>query len=106
MRAGELRHRLSLQQVTETRNAIGEAVEAWATIATVPGSLTPISGRERFLAAQTQAEATYRARIRWRAGVTAKMRILFEDRVYQITHVGDDGRRRELVLDLVEGLEQ
>lgn len=104
MRAGNLRHLLTIEQVTETRDDFGQAIEAWAEFATVPGSLDPLGGRERFLAAQTHAEATYRSRIRWIEGLTSKMRISHGGKVYNITHIADDGRRRELVLDLVEGL--
>ena len=104
IRSGELRDRLTIQTVTEARDSLGQAIETWATFATVWGKLTPINGRERFLAAQTHAESTYRARIRWIAGLTAKMRISFNEKIYNITYIADDGRRRELVLDLVEGL--
>lgn len=104
MRSGALRHRLTIQQVTETRDSLGGVMESWAQFAVVYGTIEPLSGRERFLAAQTQAEATYRSRIRWISGLTAKMRISFNEKIYHITYIADDGRRRELVLDLVEGL--
>ncbi len=104
IRSGALRNRLVIEQVTETRDGFGQAIETWATFATVWGSLEPLGGRERFLAAQTHAEATYRSRIRFLEGLTPKMRVRFADKLYNITHIADDGRRRELVLDLVEGL--
>lgn len=104
IRAGALRHRLVVEHVTEARDTLGQAIETWSTFATVWGSLEPLGGRERFLAAQTHAEATYRSRIRYLSGITPKMRISYSGKVYNITHIADDGRRRELVLDLVEGL--
>lgn len=104
MKSGALRHRLTIQKVTEERDSLGQAIETWSQFAVVYGSIEPMSGRERFLAAQTHAEATYRSRIRWIAGLTPKMRISFGEKIYHITYIADDGRRRELVLDLVEGL--
>lgn len=105
MRAGHLRHTLVIEQPTETRDAHGQAVQTWSTFATVPGSLEPLSGREVFAAAQVQAEVTARARIRYLAGVTAKMRVTFESKIYAITAVIDrELRHRELELLLSEGL--
>jgi SPP1 family predicted phage head-tail adaptor len=105
MRAGALRHTLVIEQPTETRDAHGQAVQTWTTFATVPGSLEPLNGREIFAAAQVQAEITARARIRYLDGVTPKMRIAFESKIYAITAVIDrDLRHRELELLLAEGV--
>lgn len=102
--ASDLRDLLTIQQATEARDSYGQPVATWSTWKQVYGKLWPISGRERFLAAQTHAESNYRARIRWLDGLTTKHRISFGGRVFDITYIADDGRRRELVLDLVEGL--
>ena len=105
MRAGALCHDLVIEQATETRDAHGQAVQTWAEFATVPGSLQPITGREIFVSAQPHGEITARARIRYRAGVTEKMRIAFEGRIYAITAVIDrDMKHSELELLLSEGL--
>ena len=102
--AQRFRDLLTIQQATEARDSYNQPVAAWATWKQVYGRLWPISGRERFLAAQTHAETNYRARIRWLEGLTIKHRISFNGRTFDITYIADDGRRRELVLDLVEGL--
>lgn len=105
MRAGQLRHQLVIEEATETRDAHGQAVATWSTFATVPGSVEPLTGREIFAAAQPQGEITARARIRYLAGVTEKMRITFESRIYAITAVIDrEQKHRELELLLSEGL--
>lgn len=105
MRAGALRHTLVIEQPTETQDAHGQAVASWSTFASVPGSLEPLNGREIFAAAQVQAEVTARARIRYLSGVTAKMRITHEGKVYAITAVIDrELRHRELELLLAEGV--
>lgn len=105
IRAGQLRHRLVIEEATEARDAHGQAVATWSTFATVDGSLEPLTGREIFAAAQPVGEITARARIRYLAGVTEKMRISFESRIYAITAVIDrDMKHSELELLLSEGL--
>lgn len=105
MRAGALRHSLVIEQPTESQNSHGDPVPTWSTFATVYGSLEPLSGREVFAAAQLTGEITARARIRYLSGVTEKMRISFDSKIYAITAVIDrDLRHRELELLLSEGL--
>lgn len=104
IQAQRFRDLLTIQQATEARDAYGQPVATWATWKQIYGQLWPVSGRERFLSAQTQAETNYRARIRWIEGLTTKMRISHNGKFFGITYIADDGRRTELVLDLVEGL--
>lgn len=105
MRAGHLRHTLVIEEAAETRDAHGQAVATWSTFATVPGSLEPLNGREFIASAQVQAEVTARARIRYLEGVTAKMRISFEGKIYAITAVIDrELKHRDLELLLAEGV--
>lgn len=105
MEAGKLRHILRIEQVTETRDSIGGVTQAWTEYATVRGSLEPLSGREVFMAAQLQAEVTGRARIRYLAGITPKMRIEHDGKYYDILAVIDrELRHRWLELLVSEGL--
>lgn len=105
MRAGHLRHKLVIEEATETRDAHGQAVSTWSTLAIVDGSLEPLNGREFIASAQVQAEVTARARIRYLEGVTAKMRISFEGKIYAITAVIDrELKHRDLELLLAEGV--
>lgn len=99
MRAGQLRDRVTLQEVTETRDSFGAVVEAWSDVATVWAEVADLSGREYFDAQQTNAELKTRIRIRYRSGVVPKMRAVFGSRVFDIESVIDpDSRRRELHL--------
>lgn len=104
MRSGSLRCRLIIESPNEAQDNLGQEIQTWALFAEVFGSLDPISGRERVLSAQTMAEATYRARIRFLRGLTTKMRIKYGERIYHIVYIADDSRGRELVLDLIEGV--
>lgn len=95
LRIGRLRHRIIIQQVTETRDAAGSVIESWDTFATVWGGMDPIAGREYFAAKQTQAETTHRIRIRYLSGVLPKMRVFWDSRTFDITQVINYGERNE-----------
>lgn len=99
MRAGKLRHRLDIQRALETQGDTGEVTVIWSDFATVWGSVEPLRGREFFAAREQQARVTTRIRIRYTAGVTPKMRVLFGDRIYLIDAVIDpEERHAELQL--------
>lgn len=85
MDAGRLRHRVTIQSVTETRDTSSGAIAlSWADVATVWAAIEPLSGRE-FLAAQgEQAEVVARILIRFRDDVVAKMRVLHGSKIYNI----------------------
>ena len=103
MRAGLLRHRITIQSVAEAQNSLGEAIETWSTFATVAASVDPISSRERIAAMQLEEPVSYRARIRYLAGVTAKMRVLFDGVVYKIVGAPlKNAKRTEIELFLEE----
>lgn len=97
MRAGLLRHRITIESFTEGANEYGEPISTWATYATVWASKEDLSGREYFASQQINAEVSTKFRIRYRAGITAKMRIQHGGSVYQIAATMDpDGRKRTL----------
>ena len=99
MQAGQLRHRVTLQTVTETRDAVGGIVESWATTVTLWAAVEPLRGREFFQARAEQAGVDTRIRIRYRSGLTPKMRVTWGSHAYDIEAVIEpDSRRRELHL--------
>ena len=99
MNAGSLRHRITIQSVTETEDTFGGTTEVWGTHATVWASIEPLSGRELLQAQQVQAEVTHRVRCRYVSGVTSKMRVLYGARYFNIiTPINPEERNRELAL--------
>lgn len=99
MQAGRLRHRVTIQNAVEARNAYGEAIKTWSTVATVYASVEPIRGREMFDAEQVQSEVTHRVRLRYRPGLTSQMRLLFNGRMFEIqTVINVNERNREVQL--------
>ena len=56
MRAGRLRHRVTIQSQAQTAGADGAVVVTWATAAVVWARITPIDSRESIFAGQTMSE--------------------------------------------------
>lgn len=90
MRAGELRHRITIDYPTASQDAFGEETPVtWVTLETVWAAAEPLTGQERYLdpAAQRVAEATFRFRIRYRDDVTHQMRVSWRSRTFNILEV-------------------
>lgn len=107
LRAGVLNKRVTIQQLvagSPQQNSGGETDEDWADVATVYAAIEPLRGRELIAAQSTASEVTGQIRIRYRSGVTPKMRCVFGTRYYDILAVVD-GREmnEEMVLYVREG---
>lgn len=76
LKSGLLRHRLTIQYPVETQNQDTGAIDVvWTDVATVWGSIEPISARE-FIAAQSEdSKVSTRITIRYRNDIDAKMRL-------------------------------
>lgn len=100
MDIGKLRHRVTLQTVTETADGFGGAsVQTWADTATLWGEVRPLTGREFANAHLLQGEISTRIRLRYRAGIVPKQRITWDGHTYDIIAVLDiGGRKREFEL--------
>lgn len=103
MRAGALRHQVTIQERVITQDpTTGAAIETYKDKhINVPASVEPLSGRE-FLSAE-QMRAEIRAKIMVRAGlnVLPTDRVKFQTRVYDVQAVLDDPtfkRHQELMV--------
>lgn len=92
MEAGKLRHRVTIEEKTQTQDGVtGDVTHTWTTWAeNVPAAIEPLSGREFVTSAAQQAGVTARITIRWREGVTADMRIVHNGTLYNIAAVLED----------------
>lgn len=109
MNAGKLRHKVDIEHLvagSPDQNQYGEPDETWTVLHNdIWASVEPLSGRELFAAQEHHSEINTRIRIRYRSGITAKMRVVFESTNYNILAVIDkDSRRRELELMCATGL--
>jgi SPP1 family predicted phage head-tail adaptor len=105
MQAGNLRHRITIQQRSTSEDALGQQVLAWTDVATIWCRVEQLSGRELMTASAERAENTARITVRYRADLVEKMRILYGATIYDITSVSDiEGRRRELEVMVKTGV--
>lgn len=75
--AGKLDQRLTIQTPASAVDELGQRIESWVNVVIVWGSAQPLRGREFFAAGSINSEATVRFRIRYRAGITGAMRVLW-----------------------------
>jgi SPP1 family predicted phage head-tail adaptor len=85
MNPGRLRHRITIQQHQVTQDELGNNIETWSDWATIWANIRPVSGREYFQAAATNAEDNVRINIRYRSGIDPlRMRVVYGNRVFDI----------------------
>ncbi len=100
MNPGRLRHRITIQELTETKDPLsGELTNDWQDVCTVWAEIKALRGREYFAAQQTIAESSHEITIRYRRGIKPTMRAVHDDRIFDIQAVLDkDGKMRYLSL--------
>lgn len=97
LKAGELRHRITIQSVTEAQDTYGEADGTWATFATVWAAMKALGGSEGFTAGTDRPQGRYLFTVRHRDDLTEKMRISYGGQTYDIESIQDpDGRKVSL----------
>lgn len=104
---GLMRHRLTIERAVETRNSVGEVVETWTTFQQVRARVVPRGGKETKDGRLIYAPGSAAIYLRYRPGVTSKMRVRWGDRYYRIENIRNhDENRRDLVIEAVEIFEE
>lgn len=103
MRAGALRHRVSIQTPNEIQDSTGALVTTWTELIETWAEVLPATGSERWIQNMDQrvAERSAQVRLRYRDDVTIteQCRIVWGAHTYNIRSIGNRlGRNRELVL--------
>ena len=102
MRAGQLRHRVTLEQ-RATQKTRGIVTEAWGAEQVLWANVEPLAGRELERARTVVANATHKVTMRYRSSITARSRLVFDKRTLNIESVRNvDERNHELILTCVE----
>jgi head-tail adaptor len=89
IRAGELKHRMTVQVATSVMNDGGEWEDGWAPVATVWAKLWAKSGTERQTARANQAEVSHGVLMRPYPGLTTAHRLAMGTHTFGITFVND-----------------
>lgn len=99
MRAGPLRHRVTIQNKSVVQNTYGEEVITWTDFAAVWAAVEPLRGREFLEGKQITAEVSTRIRIRHRDGILPEMQVVFGSITYDIhSIIHIEEREREIHL--------
>lgn len=89
---GKLDQRVTLQSLAETNNS-GQLQQVYSDVATVWAEVIARKADEAFEAARTNARRTIRVRIRYRADVTTKWRLVWQGQAYNIIDPDRSARR-------------
>lgn len=104
MRAGELRHCISIEKPNITQGDYGEPVTSWSNFAKIRALVEPLRGREFFDSQKFNEETTHRIKIRYLSGLNSEMRIKFNERYFNILSVLNiNEQNKEMHLMCVEG---
>jgi len=104
--AGDFRHKVTIQDQQRVRKD-GEYSLQWVDhLTNISASVVPLSGKDFIAAQATQSQMTTRIVIRWRPGITSRMRVLHGTEVYSIVGppLPDDTGRRWLTLMCATGV--
>jgi len=99
LKAGVLRHRLAFASATESRDAAGGVTKSWSTYATLWGSITVKSGREKMEAPGPISNHEVEVKIRYNSSVGLEHRITHDSRVYEINSI-DNWEERNIYMVL------
>ena len=107
MQAQRYRQRIDIQQQIETQDSeTGDITVAWQTLhANLPAEVLLGPGKQFVAANAKQSEVTARINLYWFAGLTQKMRIVWEGKVFDLDEIAaDPSNRREYRLRCIDGL--
>lgn len=91
LKAGRLRHRIEIQEPVSVQDeTTGRPTITWVTFARPWAEVKPISARELIAAGAQHSEVRSKILIRYRPGLSAKMRILHKGLIHAIIGVLTD----------------
>lgn len=87
LRNGALRHRVTVQAMTEEEDDFGQMVQSFTTLASRWASIDPVSGTETVAGGKIREGTTHKVRLRWATGLNARCRIVFGTRTFEVLEV-------------------
>jgi len=105
MRAGRLRHKVTVEQPAQVQNEYGELVDQWIAVATRRAAVEPLTGRENFAADTLSSESTARIVLRYGsdlAAIDSTWRINHAGTIYDIQSVINPGQRNKEIILMVK----
>jgi len=97
MRAGRLRHKITIQEVTETADGMGGFTETWSEYTTAFASITPMKGMEALEHRKLGHETVHKVWMRYQSGISTKMRVVWGDRTMDMIDYRIPDERNEMI---------
>lgn len=101
-----MRHRITIEKPELTPEAGGQFTVQWQEVVTVWAEILPIETRIRYaemlVDGQLTAPVSHVVTLRYHAGVSAEMRVVFGGRVFNIRHVVNIGEENRFLRLLAE----
>ena len=101
MRAGDLRHYVAFQDVTEAEDGMGGVVTTFSTTFYDYVAIWPLSAKEMVENLRVSADITHRVRMRYRTGVSNSMRIVWGSRTLEVKTAPINKDERNHTIDLI-----
>ena len=102
---GEMRNRIIVQSLSPTTDAGGGQAISWGTTTTVWAKVENLSGSETFFGDQLEARSNYKFTIRYYSAITAKHRISYNSKAFNIQHIESifEGKEKFQEITATEG---
>ncbi len=99
MISGRKSKSIQIETVTQVVNAFGGLAETWATFKKVFAEVSPTRGQEYFSSRQINTKNNVSFRFNYFSGITTKMRVSYDGKVYDIQSIINiNERNREIEL--------
>lgn len=100
-----LRHQITLQNRLSANDGFGQEQQTWIDVANCFAQVEAASGMSEVSGSAEASPVKYVMFIRYRAGVSARMRLIYAGKVFEIDSVMDlDERHKWLQIDCTQGL--
>ncbi len=104
MTIGNLRKRVTFQSETPTTDSAGGYALVWTDVANAWAEIKPASGNQYFVDGHLESHITHHITLRYQSGITAEMRMIYNNRLFNIRAVlNTDESNRWLELLVEEG---
>ena len=103
---GEMRNKIVIQTLGGSTDSGGGQSTSFATLATVWAKVENMSGSEGYFGDQVRATSNYKFTIRFLSSVTAKHRISYNSKTFNIQHIANilEGKEKYQEISAVEGV--
>jgi SPP1 family predicted phage head-tail adaptor len=101
LNAGKYRHPITIQKLVQTENSYGETTDEWIDETRMRAGIYPLSGKEFFSAEAVNSEITHKVHIRYISGITSDMRIIFNERIFNIISAPINWQEKNVELQLL-----